>query len=488
MDTLGGKLARRDEKYPYNGREKNLVWIQVHDGNEWQHVGDYHYDRVDVRYHAIWWSTTQSYYKFPTPSPPDERRNDNVPPLPETKDFLPGKTSVIMDLTKIVYPGDGTAPTDGALECPGASRLVHPNDPICTNCPIGRFSQPGTSTCTYCPAGRIQASTRLTELGDPNEDLTASMCKPCPPGTYSTTRDSTCTDCTFGYYQPIEGQKGCIKCPVASFSTVEGSDRVRSCTCGQDFSARFYTETNPLTLHRMGLTPPPITLPLMVCDPCPEGGNCPGGTEDSYASEGWWMACASSTTCPPVKCPNPEACIKSSLATVSCAAGYQSAICGACNGDRAPFSYTPYTCLECDYFGSFSDLLLFLNVGILILVLYKLTRFTVDQLSPERTIIHNSGWLLFVRILINHAFEVTLITLVIRVNLWTITVDISQHVVAHISLQTSFYFTNYFVGCNHGAGGFWLNVLTAPIFFLMLHFSPALIVSVYHAYKDRFPE
>ena len=79
----------------------------------------------------------------------------------------------------------------------------------CTKCPLGTYSLAKAASCTACVASYYSPSPTIP-------------CAKCPAGQYSTAKAYKCLTCPVGSYVKSD-QTGCIaKCPMGTYSTVNG--------------------------------------------------------------------------------------------------------------------------------------------------------------------------------------------------------------------------------------------------------------------------
>ncbi|GIY05897.1 sushi, von Willebrand factor type A, EGF and pentraxin domain-containing protein 1 [Caerostris extrusa] len=91
----------------------------------------------------------------------------------------------------------------------------------CLDCPLGFYQEvEGQISCERCPDGMTTEYGRVRNITE---------CKGiCLPGTYSPTRVETCLACPVGTYQELKGQTSCNVCPngttTASSRSVSETD------------------------------------------------------------------------------------------------------------------------------------------------------------------------------------------------------------------------------------------------------------------------
>eukprot|EP00095_Tigriopus_kingsejongensis_P012185 maker-scaffold521_size146803-snap-gene-0.11 protein:Tk12185 transcript:maker-scaffold521_size146803-snap-gene-0.11-mRNA-1 annotation:"hypothetical protein LOTGIDRAFT_233055" len=105
---------------------------------------------------------------------------------------------------------------------------------MCVNCPIGTYFNVVNETCAACSPGSYQPQeAQLTCMVCPSQRSTIQRgaksrvdCKAqCLPGTYSADGLSPCSTCSFGHFQPLYAQNECLSCPEG-FSTEQRGSRL----------------------------------------------------------------------------------------------------------------------------------------------------------------------------------------------------------------------------------------------------------------------
>lgn len=115
---------------------------------------------------------------------------------------------------------------------------------MAAQCLAGSYSPTGLEPCSTCPQGTYQTEYSMKYCQTCPEGSTTwrrgarrvEDCKPvCPAGQVSETGLSPCFHCPAGFYQPLSGQKFCIRCPkrapfTLSSSTANRIDCLRTLT------------------------------------------------------------------------------------------------------------------------------------------------------------------------------------------------------------------------------------------------------------------
>ena len=214
----------------------------------------------------------------------------------------------------------------------------------CENCPAGTGADAGSAKCDICRTadglGRCLECTNLSTCVDCEEGTYKSngKCIECPVGHKCPQGATTPTKCPAGYIQPNTGQATCEPCPSgteANESRTACNDL--GCDCG-----RYYNGG--------------------LCELCPAGSKCIGGTagpaicaSDEYAPAGS-CACQKCTISACTKCNNNGACIAcqsgyylSGGQCYGCGAGkyLSGGTCYACPKDTYNSSYAATSCTNC---------------------------------------------------------------------------------------------------------------------------------------------
>jgi uncharacterized membrane protein len=161
----------------------------------------------------------------------------------------------------------------------------------CIPCSAGYYCRKGSKPLLcdpgfYCPEASVSQlpckEGTANSLAGSNSD---SACLKCGPGTFMDKEGrSVCKNCAPGTFQDILGQPSCKQCAIGFYQTDEAKPACEACPA--TFTTKYPATTTPLD----------CTCVLMyfwnqaddVCEPCQNGGECPGGFEpptvweDSY--------------------------------------------------------------------------------------------------------------------------------------------------------------------------------------------------------------
>jgi len=464
-----------DARYPYKGRKKSHVWIQVMRGSDedgtdnttkkWVKAGSYDYDKDVVRQHAL---TVR-----------EGRHSDNT-------EVVPGQISVTFD-TNMIYPGGSATNLGSPLNC--ISGQTVPTDPeyrpqVCGDCPEGKVLNRDKEICEGCPAGQyLYAESTITYMYNGDRPIEGA-CADCPPGKSSQDGWKECAPVDFDKYQPLWGQSSDDNqgCPTFSKTNNNGEASIMSCNCLVNYYHSAHIVTDEVKRYTMGLDPP---YTAFTCGKCPMGAICNGGIETAYPNPGYWMRCGHPEKCDPVECPVAAACISDPSPNISCADGYKGAVCGACGGTYASDMAIPYKCDDCETaFGSLIVLIPLLCIISFEVVIGLLTTFTIDQLSKTK---YNSGKLLFIKIVINHSVE-TCMLLYIGLKLWRLNDTMMEYVVSHLSGISVYWMMTFQQICamegrdrdNQLYNVFWQHIT----FFSIAMVLPVLVACLFHKRKQ----
>jgi hypothetical protein len=165
--------------------------------------------------------------------------------------------------------------TEGSTSCtsclPGKFEQVVDKEKICSDCPIGWFTNiSDLSSCFPCGTG---------DKGETTPVVGSSSCTRCEAGKRQTA-PGNCLDCPIGQYQDGKGEKSCKSCDVDKYSTERGRSSGTDCIdCPFDKStgvekgstAKTSCRCKRIDYYSNGTS----------CEKCPIGADC--STKDGLA-------------------------------------------------------------------------------------------------------------------------------------------------------------------------------------------------------------
>jgi hypothetical protein len=145
----------------------------------------------------------------------------------------------------------------------------------CKPCAPGFFAEvPGSFSCTACPKGSFAG-------GDVWAGNTA--CELCDAGTFAASPGAaSCTPCMAGYFESEEGSHICTACARGTYSTEEQSLECTSCPATQSTE-----ELAASSIEQCTCVKGTYLTSAGVCVECPEGAQCPGGSDWPLQAEGF---------------------------------------------------------------------------------------------------------------------------------------------------------------------------------------------------------
>ncbi|CAE7949649.1 unnamed protein product [Symbiodinium sp. KB8] len=277
----------------------------------------------------------------------------------------------------------------------------------CALCVPGRFADAysdddgNSAICNTCPQGAAQDRGAQT------------ACTECEAGTYSLPTGTRCDRCRRGTYQPNISQTSCLSCLEPQTTSTVGSTSQEACICPAGTYRPCHDFDDGGALRPECGCDTSLYVPASSvgqrCLPCPEGMECPEGSDEQFfpcsdqeilnstafsypvPQEGyfvewneplWVFKCIDLDSCPGGRASN-------------CGEGLQGAACGAC---AAGFYKQAGTCYKC---GEMEKHPLFLIIPLLlspvaIFVLYKVSQDDVGKWGKTTQGFGGIGYLLLV--------------------------------------------------------------------------------------------
>ena len=225
--------------------------------------------------------------------------------------------------------------SNNCKSCQGGQYSAFDGQSDCTNCGAGRYleetGQIDSSKCKACPKGR-HSSAPIAQY--------EFYCVACAGGKFSTTiaatSSSNCENCNAGRFSESEGEiasSSCKNCPSGK-SSIAGE---RSCSGGVTCDANTYYSGG-------------------VCQPCPSGHYCDGGTVATACDPGTYCINAVAINCQVGRFGTKAQQIKENDACLFCRIGQYQNIVGQTSCKRCPVgkygselggSDLDRTCLNC---------------------------------------------------------------------------------------------------------------------------------------------
>ncbi|GFS23418.1 signal peptide, CUB and EGF-like domain-containing protein 3 [Elysia marginata] len=125
--------------------------------------------------------------------------------------------------------------TECRFLCPPGQQETSPGSLQCSPCPRGTYRNDSLASrfaqCETCPTG-------LTTVGKGMDHIDNCSMTACPPGQFVDVKDNKCYSCGYGFYQPLEWQTGCKKCPpkytTENMGSVNGTECRFLCPPGEE--------------------------------------------------------------------------------------------------------------------------------------------------------------------------------------------------------------------------------------------------------------
>lgn len=248
-------------------------------------------------------------------------------------------------LSTTCQPGFHKSSNNTCIQCPPTWYQPLPDQTNCIPCPIRHIAPRGSIECIPCKENEIEKKNRCDCRAGFQRNST-NDCEPCPAGSrhqkYGDYRGRTptgCIQCSPGWYQPLQGQTSCTKCPDGEMSG-RGASSCIACEPG----------TVPLDREtRCGLCPPGYGF-ILSCDLCTEGTfksgegqtkcmPCPEGQTSSKGAS----KCAE--LCPGGSLPLPNGTCQTQSCTGN-TAPLSDGSCGRCQ-PGTHYNSTAQTCVKC---------------------------------------------------------------------------------------------------------------------------------------------
>ena len=267
---------------------------------------------------------------------------------------------------------------DGLVWMDGSQALRPP--PELYSCDPGFYQDLSSARCEECPRGQSceggpQARSLACPRGSFANSTAMTACLPCPTGTAARDVGSVeCTPCQPGFEAPTEGMEACTRCEPGSYMpSVQGT---RCMPCGQDQ----ITQYSGAIEESECLCPEGFFMcQSRGCTPCPEGLDCPVGSEIPQQRGGFWTEFSGARQCDfaVLRCRDQKECPKGPLGM--CAPGREGLACNNCKEKYFPTEGGCEPCGEVDILPA----LLFLVVVLAGLFLLSTSSLEPNQVSSQ---------------------------------------------------------------------------------------------------------